>query len=135
MKGQSKSLRLRRTRLNAVLSMKTRESPMSIMNNVNKQMEAKKPDDEDIFAAAVATKLRKIRDERTKILVQRDIDNLLYDAIIGTGKYVTTPMPSPYSDLSNCQSQGPASSFQVRDNDYSDLLRQNDGETISWHEM
>lgn len=108
---------------------------LSIMNNVNKQMEAKKPDDEDIFAAAVATKLRKIRDERTKILVQRDIDNLLYDAIIGTGKYVTTPMPSPYSDSSNCQSQGPASSFQVRDNDYSDLLRQNDGETISWHEM
>lgn len=98
-------------------------------------MEAKKPDDEDIFAAAVATKLRKIRDERTKILVQRDIDNLLYDAIIGTGKYVTTPMPSPYSDSSNSQSQGPASSFQVRDNDYSDLLRHNDGETISWHEM
>lgn len=107
------------------------------MNNVNKQMEAKKTDDDDIFAAAVATKLRKIKDERTKILVQRDIDNLLYDAIIGTGKYITTPMPSPYSDSSNSQSQeaGPASSIQVRDNDYLNLLRQNDSEIISWHDM
>lgn len=105
------------------------------MNNVNKQMEAKKSDDDDIFAAAVATKLRKIKDERTKILVQRDIDNLLYDAIIGTGKYVITPMTSPYSESSNSQSQGVASSFQVRHNDYTGLLQQNDVETISWHDM
>ncbi|XP_045533295.1 uncharacterized protein LOC123720638 [Pieris brassicae] len=68
----------------------------SVMDNVMKQLEAKKRDDDEIFAAAVATKLRKIKDEGKKILVQRDIDNLLYDAIIGTGKYATTPMPSPY---------------------------------------
>ncbi|CAH1991206.1 unnamed protein product [Acanthoscelides obtectus] len=74
---------------------------LSIMDNVNKQMEARKRD--DIFAAGVATKLRKIKDERKKILVQRDIDNLLYDAIIGTGKYATTRIPSPYSDSSNSQ--------------------------------
>ncbi|CAB3236842.1 unnamed protein product [Arctia plantaginis] len=58
---------------------------LNIMDKVKKQMEDKKHDDDDIFAAAVATKLRKIKDERTKILVQRDIDNLLYDAIIGIG--------------------------------------------------
>ncbi|XP_047525149.1 uncharacterized protein LOC125063005 isoform X1 [Pieris napi] len=52
----------------------------SVMDNVNKQ--ANKRDDDEIFAAAVATKLKKIKDGRTKILVQRDIDNLLYDAII-----------------------------------------------------
>ncbi|XP_077298565.1 uncharacterized protein LOC143919879 [Arctopsyche grandis] len=85
---------------------------LSIMDDVKKQMEAKKHD-EDIFAVAVTMKLRKIKDERTKILVQRDIDYLLYDAIIGTGKYATTPMPSPYSDSSNSRSQGPTSSFQV----------------------
>lgn len=105
------------------------------MDNVKKQMEAKKHDDDDIFSAAVATKLRKIKDERTKILVQRDIDNLLYDAIIGTGKYATTPMPSPYSDLSNSRSQGSTSSFQVHDNDYSDLLRKNDSEILTWRDM
>ncbi|XP_039759704.1 uncharacterized protein LOC120633561 [Pararge aegeria] len=106
---------------------------LSIMDNVNKQMEAKKHDDDDIFAAAVATKLRKIKDERTKILVQRDNDNLLYDAIIGTGKYTATPMPSPYSDSSNSQIR--VSSFQIRDNDDSDLLRQNDSEILTWHDM
>ncbi|CAB3222654.1 unnamed protein product [Arctia plantaginis] len=107
---------------------------LNIMDKVKKQMEDKKHDD-DIFAAAVATKLRKIKDERTKILVQRDIDNLLYDAIIGIGKYATTPMPSPYSDSSNSQTQGPASTFEVRDNDYSDLLRQNDSLTATWHDI
>lgn len=106
----------------------------SIMNNVNKQMETKKHDDDDIFAAAVATKLRKIKDERTKILVQRDIDNLLYDAIIGIGKYATTQTPSPYSDSSNSQSQGPTSYSQVRDNEFSDLLRQTHSEILTWHD-
>ena len=80
---------------------------LSIMENVNKQMQSKKHDDDDVFGIAVATKLRKIKDERTKILVQRDIDMLLYDAIIGTGKYSTTPVPSPYSDNStNKQNYG-----------------------------
>ncbi|XP_077287925.1 uncharacterized protein LOC143912517 [Arctopsyche grandis] len=81
---------------------------LSIMD-VKKKMEAKKHD--DIFAAAVAMKLRKIKDERTKMLVQRDIDILLYDAIIGTGKYAPTPMLSPYPNSSNSRSQGPTSSF------------------------
>ncbi|XP_072381780.1 uncharacterized protein [Diabrotica undecimpunctata] len=61
---------------------------LSIMDNVSKQMETRKQDeDDDTYAVAVAAKLRKIKDERMQILVQRDIDNLLYDAIIGTGKY------------------------------------------------
>ncbi|XP_045130726.1 uncharacterized protein LOC123515897 isoform X1 [Portunus trituberculatus] len=64
---------------------------LSIMENVNKQVQSKKQDDYDIFGIAVATKLRRIKDEHTRILV------LLYDAILGTGKYSTTPVPSPYS--------------------------------------
>ncbi|CAH1959966.1 unnamed protein product [Acanthoscelides obtectus] len=78
---------------------------LSIMDNVNKQMEVRKHDDDDIFAAAVPTKLRKIKDQRKKILVQRDINNLLYHAIIDAGKYATTPMPSPYSYSSNSHGQ------------------------------
>ncbi|CAH1977932.1 unnamed protein product [Acanthoscelides obtectus] len=109
---------------------------LSIMDNVNKQMEARKRDDDDIFAAGVATKLRKIKDERKKILVQRDIDNLLYDAIIGTGKYATTRIPSPYSDSSNSQGQVPLSSFQARNGDFDDdLLRQHNSEILTWQDM
>ena len=73
---------------------------LSIMENVNKQVQSKKQDDYDIFGIAVATKLRRIKDEHTRILVQRDIDMLLYDAILCTGKYSTTPVPSPYSENS-----------------------------------
>ena len=70
----------------------------AVKQHMRKKIEETK-DDVDIFSSGVAAKLRKIKNEHLKLLLQRDIDNLLYDALLGTGQYSNsgTPMPSPYS--------------------------------------
>lgn len=104
---------------------------LSMMENISKQMTRKNHDDDDVYAASVTIKLRKIKDERTKILVQKEIDNLLYDAIIGTGKFSPIPVPSPYSDS---QSQESASGSRHCKSEYSDSAGQDDrgNSPVSW---
>lgn len=71
----------------------------AVMQTMKDKLDCRSNDEVQVLSAGVAAKLRQIKNDRIKLLVQRDIDNLLYDAILGTGKYsnVNTPMPSPYS--------------------------------------
>nr|CAH7767471.1 unnamed protein product [Callosobruchus chinensis] len=120
---------------------------LSIMDNVKKH-------DDEIFAAAVTAKLRKIRNERTKILVQRDIDNLWYDAIIGTGKYGETSTASPYSESSvdllqmqtehpspqstgssRTQTLAPPLNFPIHGNNYPDFNDSENTRILDWQEL
>nr|CAH7762572.1 unnamed protein product [Callosobruchus chinensis] len=103
---------------------------------------------------AVTAKLRKIRNERTKILVQRDIDNLLYDAIIGTGKYGETSTASPYSESSvdllqmqtehpspqstgssRTQNPAPPLNFPIHGNNYPDFNDSENTRILDWQEL
>ncbi|XP_039277759.1 uncharacterized protein LOC120349991 [Nilaparvata lugens] len=68
-----------------------------VMKGMQEKLDHTNNDAIQVFSTGVTAKLRQIPNDRIKLLVQRDIDNLLYDAILGIGKYHTTPMPSPYS--------------------------------------